>query len=263
MRYRPYFLLGDTQRNQLRSRFASAIDEWSNLWLPENSRPVALGSEIVASSSVLTHADDSWRIVRAGKKELGWTQASNVFLKSLLAVSAGASAASADGGPLAIDLGMKLYVDLLARLLNVVHAGLEIDADSGAAPAHLFAPGGNAVRMTVNVGSCSADLLIAAEVVATLTTGLERRARTVPKLTRIQSAISATRLRLRVTIDLPDGIAIEDLEDLREGHVIVLDQPPSAAWEIRGVDGALLGRCRPGRAGDQFAVKPLEAARPS
>jgi hypothetical protein len=264
MQYRPYFLLSDTVRDQLRARFKVAIDEWSTLWLPESVRAVELGDEICASATLTAQAWQSCHPLRAGKKQLGWAQPSAKFLEALVDAGAGISLPQGKGGALSLRMGSKLYADLLARMLGVAPLGLEVeDATVSATPEHLFAPGGGGVRVTLRIGAASADVLIPSDIVASLAPGPARRARPGPKPMRIQSAISGARLRVRVAIDLPGGIAIEELEGLREGHVVVLDQPPSAAWDLYGADGARLGRCRPGRVGDQLVVKPLEAARPS
>lgn len=264
MQYRPYFLLSDTARDQLRARFKVAIDEWSNLWLPESVRTMELGDEIYASATLTAQAWRTCHPLRAGKKQLGWTRPSAKFLEALVDAGTGVLLPQGKGGALSLRMGNKLYADLLARMLGIASSGLEIeDAAEPAIPEHLFAPGGGGVQVTLRIGTASADVLIPSDVVTTLAPGPDRRTRPASKLTRIQSAISGAKLRVRVAIDLPGGIAIEELEGLREGHVVVLDQSPSAAWDLYGADGARLGHCRPGRVGDQLVVKPLEAARPS
>jgi hypothetical protein len=197
--------------------------------------------------------------VRAAGKPLGWLQAPHEFSLSLLSRCSGAVEEEDACGAPALPLGLRLVSDLIGSLLGTGARDTEIDKQETAPAPDLFAAGGNGVYVSLALGAVSCGLLLHSQFVNGLAKGPPRRPRPTMKLARRRDAIVNVPVGVEVAIELPGGLAIEELEDFEVGHVLVLDQKLAVEWDVRLNGGGRIGSCRPGRQGGGVAIKLSDA----
>lgn len=250
-----YFLLSDTHREQLTKRLTSALRAWSAAWHGGSASPASEPTaSITAAQEWRYSADLQWRSVKSGDKQLGWTCFPQGTAASLLDVAAGGSGSGA--GELAESLGWKLVVELLTRIYGAEASRLTVETQTTSEPpASLFSVGGDGVAISIHLGTFEIRVLALGEAIKSFAPGPAARQLPTASLTPLSKAIDGQKAALKVMLEVPGGVVLDEIEDLAEGHVLMLDQAPWAEWTLLGPADVRLGRCRPGRIGDRFAIQ--------
>jgi hypothetical protein len=126
----------------------------------------------------------------------------------------------------------------------------------------LFSTAGEGIAVSIQVATAEIRLLLLADSVKAIAPGAVARQLPKPVLAPLERAIEGQKVQLTVSLEVPGGVPLDEIEDLSEGHVLMLDQPLWSDWVVSGPSDVRLGRCRPGRIGEQFAIQLLSPSKP-
>ena len=258
-----YFLLSETHRAQLTQRVTSACRAWSDTWRasPVTAGTLEKGLTVDPPQAWSTLPSDGWRAAKIAERIVAWIHADDGEAGTLLDVVAGGCGDRA--GDLANRMGWKLIADFCARIYGVDAGTLVFDAAKKTKPDNaLFASGGDAVAVTMRLDGFELRLLMLGDSFKGFAPGPTARKTAMAPLTPLSKAIDGQAAAITVTLEVPGGVLLDDIGDLAEGHVLMLDQAPWAEWTLLGPSDTRLGRCRPGRVGDRFAVQLVAASKP-
>ena len=249
-----YFLLTDTHRQQLTQRIGEALEAWAKAW---GAGRADVDGIVIQSAQGFADpvADRTVTVSGEAVAWLAWPHEPGMLLDRL------AGGAGRRAGLLAQQIEQRLLMDLLARIYGVDDKNLGIDGQGEEPPpSSLFRAGGDAFVVKIMLATLRLTLLMRGEAVRSFAPGPSPRvpAEAVQPLGKV---IEGQLAHISVSLEVASGVLLDEISDLAEGHILLLDQALIADWLVSGPGGDRIGRCRPGRKGEHFAVQLLAPTR--
>ncbi len=252
-----YFLLTDTHQEQLSRRFDESLAGWAQAWGFQGGNEGRFTAVEIEPARDYAGSSGWCALTLSGEPVawIEWPSDPGVLLDRL----SGGNGEKA--GEASRQVEQRLIADLIVRFYGADPRHLQVQGTDSARPdPELFRAGGDAFIARFSVDAVQLTLLIRGESVRSFAPGPAAR-QASGAILPLGKAIETQSAALTVSIEVPGGVLLDEISDLAEGHILLLDQSLTAEWQVLGPGGDRIGRCRPGRKGEHFAVQLVAAGK--